>query len=205
MNASKTQIQIVAGLLLVLIFYGGYKYGQSQQELPAAAQESNSVIVEAEEINDEEIQSEQEIQLIYVHVSGAVENPGLYEIEAGSRVNVAVEQAIPKPEAELHALNLAAIVQDGSKIIVPEQGDENIEILQVNHSNASSSGGLVNLNHASAQELADKLPGIGPVLADRIVTYREQNGNFNSVDQLTQVSGIGAKTLDNIKDLVSVY
>ncbi|MBC7341719.1 MAG: ComEA family DNA-binding protein [Clostridia bacterium] len=154
-----------------------------------------------------------------VHVVGAVSKPGVYRLAAGARVEEAVKMAGPLPEADLNRLNLAAPLIDGQQVIVPKAG----ESLASNGispgapgnagsaagpspagAGASPASGKVNINTASAQEL-DKLPGIGPTLAQRIVDYRSQHGPFRSPEDIKNVSGIGDSRYDQIKDLISVY
>ncbi len=140
---------------------------------------------------------------LLVHVAGAVRHPGVYELEAGSRVIDAIRAAGgPARKARLDALNLAAPLADGTQILVPERGRA-----QATPSPAGGTGGsgagLVNVNTATAAEL-EALPGIGPVLAQRIVDHRTEHGPFSSVDDLIEVSGIGEATLANIRDLVTV-
>jgi len=146
---------------------------------------------------------------ICVHVAGAVENPGLYCFEPGARVNDAVNRAVPLPEADLERLNLAARLKDGEKVNVysrdlfggrQEDGKRNKNV----GLNSADSTDKVNLNSATAAEL-ENLPGIGPVYAQRIIDYREEHGGFSSVEELREISGIGPKTYEKIKDLVSIY
>lgn len=120
------------------------------------------------------------IAVVVVDVSGAVQAPGLVELAAGARVADAIDAAGgASADAVLDDLNLARRVADGEQILVPHQGDEE-----------ASGGGLINLNQADAGEL-DVLPGIGPVLAERIVADREANGPFASLDDLGRVAGVG--------------
>ncbi|MFV0458545.1 MAG: helix-hairpin-helix domain-containing protein [Actinomycetales bacterium] len=157
--------------------------------------------------------------VVTVHVVGAVQNPGVVQVSAGARVTDAVAAAGGAlPEADLAAINLARQVVDGEQVMVPTPG----QVVPVAPaagagvgavgpgSGAGSSGagapaesGVVNVNTASAAEL-DELPGIGPVLAGRIVEWRTQNGPFASVDELRDVSGIGDRLLEQLRDRVSV-
>ncbi|MGO0122766.1 helix-hairpin-helix domain-containing protein [Desulfothermobacter acidiphilus] len=141
---------------------------------------------------------------LLVHVAGAVERPGVYQLPAGSRVKDALDQAGPLPTADPHALNLAQVLVDGQKIVVPtkssgEQGGEPRNPFM--SSPTLSSGTKVNLNTASEAEL-QTLPGIGPTLARRIVEYRSKNGPFSSVDELAKVPGIGARRLEQLRDYI---
>jgi competence protein ComEA len=127
---------------------------------------------------------------VVVHVTGAVENPGVVTLEGGSRVADAVDAAGGlSADADQSAINLARIVRDGEQVDVPEIG----EVGQ----------GKVNLNRASPPEL-ETLPGIGPVLAERIVADRESNGPFGSIEDLTRVSGIGEAVIVQIASLATV-
>lgn len=144
-----------------------------------------------------------------VHVAGAVNRPGVYCFEEGARVIEAVKKAGPLPEADLDSLNLAQPLVDGAKIYVPKQGEASqapgmSSGMGQNSSSYSSQGVKVNINTASVKELDDALPGIGPTLAQRIVEYRELHGPFRSVEDLKNVSGIGERRFEQIKDLVTI-
>lgn len=132
--------------------------------------------------------------VLVVAVAGKVKKPGLVRLKADSRVADAIEAAGGAlPGTDLSSINLARKVVDGELITVgapaaqPGQAD----------------GGKVNLNTATVAQL-DKLPGVGPVLADRIVAYRESKGGFRSVADLRQVEGIGDAKYAELKDLVVV-
>lgn len=138
-------------------------------------------------------------ETIVVSVAGAVERPGIVELEAGARVADAIEAAGGLVDgADSGFLNLAREVADGDLVAVPDVGDE-----QAAPGAASAAGGLVNVNVADAQALTS-LPGIGPVLAERIVTYRESNGSFQSLEELTEVRGIGPSLLEQLEDQVAL-
>lgn len=136
---------------------------------------------------------------LYVHVSGAVAEPGLYVLRADARVVDAIAAAGGfTAEAEESAVNLARPLSDGEQLVVPGMGDEPPAT-----AGAPAGDGRVNLNTADAGEL-DTLPRIGPAIAQRIIEWREQNGRFTSVDDLLAVPGIGEKMLAALRDLVSV-
>jgi len=140
--------------------------------------------------------------LLIVDVAGAVRKPGVYEFAEGERVVDAIERAGgPMPKADLSLLNLAAMLADGTQILVPKTGPAVAGV--PGGAAPGSSGGLININTASATEL-ETLSGIGEVLAGTIVEYRTENGPFVSVDDLLDVSGIGPATLEEIRDQVSV-
>jgi competence protein ComEA len=126
---------------------------------------------------------------VYVHVEGEVVNPGLYRLDEGGLVADAVEAAGGfASSADPRSINLAAPLRDGDQVHVYGAG----EVPQ-----------KVNLNTADPW-LLESLPGIGEVLAKRIVDYREENGGFREVDDLVKVEGIGEATLDKLRDKVTV-
>ena len=138
---------------------------------------------------------------LLVDVAGWVRNPGVYTFTEGSRVIDAIEAAGgARPGALLEALNLAALLVDGTQILVVREGATGAPPVG---STGAASASLVNVNTASATDL-EALPGIGEVIAQRIIDHRTANGPFTSVDQLVDVSGIGDAILDSIRELVTV-
>jgi competence protein ComEA len=143
---------------------------------------------------------------LIVHVVGQVNNPGVVELPEGSRIVDAIEAAGGcTDEADLTAVNLARQVVDGEQVHVPLPGEAVPTPVSAGGAvdGASSSGGLININTATSAEL-DTLPGIGPALAERILTWRADNGSFSSIDELTEVSGIGPAVFEKLRDQVTV-
>jgi len=152
---------------------------------------------------------------VVVHVSGAVKRAGVYRLAPESRVADAIEQAGGATEhADLDALNLAEPLQDGQKIHVPRKGEASAPTLaSVAPSRTPRSAPQaaatattqfpINLNTATAEQL-EAIPGIGPVLAQRIIEYRQTRGRFQSVDELLEVRGIGPKRLESMRPYVVV-
>ena len=162
-------------------------------------------------------------QSFVVYVSGYVNNPGVYELSAGSRVIDAIDAAGGySKEAYDNYLNLASLIADGQMIYVPSE--EEIESGSIergvasgadgsgaggvtggngggNGGNSSDSGTLVNINQASKEELMT-LPGIGESKADKIIAYREANGRFNSPEGIMEISGIKDGLYNKIKDKI---
>ncbi|MDH4116561.1 MAG: ComEA family DNA-binding protein [Acidimicrobiia bacterium] len=131
---------------------------------------------------------------IVVHVAGAVHMPGLVRVPADARVADAVEAAGGAlPDAVLAAINLAAPLADGAQIVVPSA-----EAVV-----GGFSDGRVHINQAGADEL-DDLPGVGPVLAQRIVEHRDAQGGFKVPEDLLDVPGIGESKLASIRDLIAI-
>lgn len=135
------------------------------------------------------------VATIFVHVVGDVAKAGVYELAAGSRVVDAIAAAGgPLRAAKLINLNLARVLFDGEQIII---GDHQLQ------PNYSSQLGKVNLNLATSSQL-DQLPGIGPVIAARILQHRDENGPFRQISDIQQVAGIGNTIYSKIKDQISV-
>jgi competence protein ComEA len=141
----------------------------------------------------------QEAAEIYVHVAGAVDSPGLYVLGSGARVIDAVSAAGGlASDAEPGAINLARALTDGEQLVVPRKGEDPPAPAQ-----GGPSAGPVNVNTADAVAL-ETLPGVGPALASRIISWRETEGPFAAVDDLLAVSGIGPRVLESLRELVTV-
>lgn len=165
---------------------------------------------------------------IAVHVTGAVRSPGVYYLSTDARVHEAIEKAGGKTsQADIHSLNLAAKVRDGEQIRVPEirqtpdvrqhpPAPKTIKVPAPTATrpsvspqrpverSASSDGSRININTATSQEL-QSIRGIGPATAKRIIEYRQTSGGFSTVDDLTNVKGIGEKTLEKLRGSITVY
>lgn len=141
------------------------------------------------------------VDRLTVYVSGEVAQPGLVSVPTGSRVADAISAAGGATErAVLSALNLASLVSDGQQIIVPDRaGSPGTDSAAV----AGPNDGLVHINVATAEDL-ENLPGVGPVLAARIVEYRNKHGLFASVEDLLDVPGIGEGKLATLRDSVAI-
>ena len=139
--------------------------------------------------------------VVVVHVAGAVRTPGIVELPPGARVADAIELAGGAlPKADLDGLNLAEVIVDGAQILVPAKGSaSNVPAPTA----SASASGLIDLN-AADQTALETVPGLGPVKAAAIVSYRTEIGSFESIDQLLEVNGIGPATLDLIRPFVSL-
>ncbi len=139
----------------------------------------------------------------YVHICGEVKNPGVYQVLEGSRIFQAVEQAGGfTDEAASEYLNLAELTEDGMKIDVPSVEEVENGEFPVSE-DAASAGGKVNINKADEKELMT-LTGIGESRAADIIRYREENGRFQTVEDIMKVPGIKEGAFEKIKDNISV-
>lgn len=204
---------VVAVIATIGIAVAGSLGAQLPADKPAeATTTSPEPLVEADAVAEASLDAGADV---YVHVVGAVSEPGVVKLRAGARVQDAIDAAGGATDAAvLEGVNLARVVADGEQLLVPDA--EAIETMEatgpaaegpVAHAGAGvtapSSEGLININTADAA-LLETLPRVGPALAGRIIDWRTQNGGFQNVDQLLEVSGIGAKTLEGFRDRVTV-
>ena len=158
------------------------------------------------EINQEDLNGYSH-SIMYVDISGEVITPGVYEVTDGTRLFQVIEMAGGLTEdADVDSLNRAEIVYDGQKIIVSSGGNINTGN-QVNENENSGKKGItngkVNLNLADSATL-QTIPGIGPSKADRILEYRSTSGRFKRIEDIMNITGIGEKTFESIKDYITV-
>jgi competence protein ComEA len=184
---------LVAILLAGSVYlYGGKKGQDAQVPLSTANMTSTS----------EQQRTQTNGAMLRVHVKGEVNQPGVIQIPADSRVIDAIQAAGgSKAGADLEKLNLAAVVADGSEVIVPKAGaDTEQSAAPTGSTNAT---GKININTATVDDL-DKLPGIGSTRAGAIIAYRQEHGRFLQIEDLKKVPGIGVKMFDQIRDKVTV-
>ena len=188
-------------LCMVLVIIGTVFFVQTMQP-----NQPEAIVVQtntAEKPEDSFAQPETIKNELVVHVAGAVQNPGVYTLQDGSRVEDAITRAQLLSQSDADALNRAALLSDGQKIVVPFAGEA-----QTSHPLTESEGGTmpndkVNLNHATLAQLMT-LPGIGEVKAQAIMQYRQEHNGFQTIDQLLQVNGIGSAIYSQIAHLVCV-
>ena len=206
---------VIAGLifLLIAVFAIGVKYAdfknQDQETKLVIKEDSNQAQSSGEKgkANDETI--------IQVYVCGEVKRPGVYRLPEGARLYEAIDMAEANDGAEVKYLDMARELVDGESILVPAAGENNenssnspgISAVATNARNPSpgaSARGKLNINRATVQELDEGLPGIGPSLAQRIIDHRTSNGAFKQIEDIKNVSGIGDKKFEAIKDLICI-
>ena len=145
---------------------------------------------------------------LIVHITGAVVDPGVYSQPPGSRVMDAIQAAGGlTTDADSTLINLAKMVEDGMQIWVPRQLAGDLERINPGKAEenpvAGNLGALININTATQTEL-ETLPGIGPVTAEAIIQYRQENGPFSEIQGIQAVSGIGPVTFEKIREFITV-
>ena len=143
---------------------------------------------------------------VVIQVAGEVRRPGVYRLSAGQRVQDAVRLAGGlTPKADLAGVNLAQKAEDGRQVIVPARGATVAAAGSVASTSASGAppSAPINLNTATPEQL-DQLDGVGPATAQKILAWRKEHGGFRSVDDLKQISGIGPKRFESLKDKVGM-
>ena len=167
--------------------------------------------VNNEEITNEEVVKYEEKEIIIVHISGEVVSPGVINLYEGARVIDAINAAGGTTQkADLNEVNLAHVIEDGDKIIIPNvENKENIIVSNeyniVSSEKQTKSDGkmIININKASKEEL-QQLQGIGESIANRIIEYRRENGKFKQIEDLKNVKGIGESKYNKIKDNITL-
>lgn len=189
------KIKYVFSLILICVFLMGCSetsyLEKTDQKTLSSSEESGETVTE--EISQE----------IYVQVDGAVMKPGVYSLPEGSRVFTLIEKAGGfSKDAYTADVNQAEELTDGEKLTILTKSQHKKESSGDSEMTASSDG-RIDINHADADELTT-ISGIGPTRAEAIIAYREQNGRFRKVEDITNVSGIGESTYNRIKDRIKV-
>ncbi|MET3727728.1 competence protein ComEA [Fictibacillus halophilus] len=199
---------IGGGIMLILaIIVSLFNYFQSEPNMPNPSQVPKEIQPElqisadqpARKMGEENDGKKTEIM---VDVQGSVKRPGVYELKEGDRVLHAIQMAGGfKEEAEVRSVNQALKISDEMIVYVAEKG-EKFESQPVSTKPVEDDHTLVNINSADETEL-QTLNGVGPAKAQSIISYREENGPFTSLEQLLEVRGIGEKTIEQWKDQIS--
>lgn len=202
----KIAIASVIGICAIVYYFSNNQESTTYENIL-----SDNIIVENN--TKEEVLEEKE--KIKVYVTGEVNVPGVIELEEGARIQDAIEGAGGiTAEANLKNINLAYEISDGEKIYIPnlsevDSEEVNGETISAEGDSNSTSGSpsnsnsKININKATESELTT-IPGIGESTAQKIITYREENGKFKSVEDLKNVSGIGDSKYEKMKDYISV-
>ena len=210
-NLTKKQKIIViaiAGIVAIGIMYFIYK-NQVKEDINI----ENEILVNNVSTNENNTNDD----IVIIHITGSVKNPGIVKLKEGSRIEDAIEAAGGLTEnADITKVNLAYVVEDGTKIKIPSASEEDIGdediidsksgdniIIEENTISSNNSTQTININKATEKEF-ETLPGIGPSLASKIIEYRNQNGKFGSIEDIKNVNGIGDNKYEKIKDLITV-
>ncbi len=225
MNIKREHLFIIIIVSLIIIAGSGiiiWKTISQNEFITAGLQDesdyvSNSATPKKEENSGDSSTDklQQEKQKIYVHITGAVKNCGVYTFKEGARViDVLKAAGGESKEAVLEKINLASTVYDGEQIYIPVEDDlckndedskiqEPIKSLSPSTNKLARNKERININIANRSQL-EELPGIGPSKAQRILDYRKTIGRFDNYQQLLSVKGIGEKTLAKIKKELSL-
>lgn len=144
------------------------------------------------------------ISYIICEIKGEIRKPGVYKLKEGDRLNDLVRIAGGLTEnADPLAINLAVRLEDGQSVIVPDRFSDNTALIEAQNSKDKEKDSKININTATSSEL-ETIPGIGPATAANIIKYREDNGPFKSIEDITKVNRIGDKTFEKIKDYIKI-
>ena len=195
---------VIAGFMML---QREQKQENNIQQLMEQTSYSSSSTTEKSKQRSESDQGDKSEGMVTVDVKGAVKKPGVYQLESSSRVHDALLKAGGMTdEADLKSINQAQKLVDEAVVYVAKVGENVVDVTtNTNASTATSQAkaGLVNLNTATEADF-QTISGIGQKRAQDIIAYREANGKFKSVDDLKNVTGIGAKTLEKLKEYVTV-
>ncbi|CCQ92629.1 Competence protein [[Clostridium] ultunense Esp] len=198
----KEQILIIIIIIIIFIISGFNFINKNFLSTKNDHNENTDGVEELFMKLEEEAETNEDEQYIMVHVSGQVYNPGIVELKLGSRVIDAINLAGGlKKDADSDKINLARKLSDEEKIHIPKIGEEEISFEDSNLKQGNNEG-KININTCTKEELMS-LPGIGEVLAGRILEYREQTP-FKTIEDIMNVSGIGNKKFESIKELIIV-
>ncbi len=215
MNLTKKQLAIVIGIGGIIIFVIGYyiytltSTQQNYEQLDTISEQPMEEQIKNVENNLEETDE------IIIHIAGEVKKPGIVKIREGARIADVIEKAGGLTElANITNINLAYIIEDGQKITIPSKkqdiqeyisSDSGQGIIEENPktNTTSTSNTIININKATKEEL-QTLQGIGESTAQKIIDYREQNGNFKQIEDIKNVPGIGDAKFEAIKENIKI-
>lgn len=226
MQKYKYRLKNFAGCLMLTVLLLCGCTGGNDLEIVTASEEAQDVSGQTETLQETDgggvvqepaqISGASEETTVYVQVTGAVKYPGVYELPEGSRVFEAIEKAGGMTDdARAESINQALEVSDGQLIVLYTQqewqqmqagtmnGSEDLAAAQDVLSESAADDGRININTASAEQLCT-ISGIGESRAQSIITYREQNGAFGSIEEIKKVSGIKDGLFQKIKDKIKV-
>ncbi len=198
--------KIVTILLIIIIAIFGFINRNKIKEFDNTANLKSEEEVETrtESFLETNTEDQKPVQTkIYVDISGCITNPGVYEMEHDARMNDLVEKAggLCK-EADIEGINLSQKLEDEMKIHVYKVGENSSKLEETTPRSTKAASNKVNINKADLSELTT-LPGIGKTRAEEIISYRNTN-KFKSIEDIKNISGIGEKTFEKLKDKISI-
>lgn len=203
MELSKNEKIIICIIMVIIISVIGYYIHVNTSDSESYIEEDDLYIEENYNDVNNQISVNKSEETIIIHIAGCIENEGVYEIKKSARISDAVEMAGGlTSDANIKSINLAQKLNDGQKIYIPNI-NEDINEVNNNEIDLFEYNELVNINNATQTEL-ETLPGIGPSTASKIIEYRKENGNFENIEEIKNVSGIGENKYENIKDKICV-
>lgn len=205
------QMKKMAVICLVgVVLFAGFSLfkgsSDAQVDTKSGTSDDGEIVEAADENTSDRILSD---GTIFVDIGGAVKTPMLAELPDGSRVEDAIQAAGGlKQEADMSSINRAEFLLDGQKVYIPsllmdEEGNVIENVAGGASSTGVSSSGKVNINTADSEQL-QTLSGVGPATAQKIIDYRQSNGNFTTIEDIKNVSGIGDKTFEKLKDSITI-
>jgi competence protein ComEA len=196
---SPREKKLAIALVAILVFAIGALLW-NQEDLPL--QNNSLPMYQQQQSQVKTVEAKKEPQVATIDVKGAVKKPGIYKLTSPVRLYQALEKAGGATEsADVNRINLAKVIADGSMIYIPKKGEQiPTEASPIQNKEADKK---INLNTATLEEL-ETLEGLGPTKARAIIQYRGEHGGFRSIDELLQVSGIGERTLERIKEKLYV-
>lgn len=235
MNNSNKKQKIIVGVLVgIIIGVGWYYIYNKDSDIEIIEAENNKLNSETEGVkndvskDDKTKDTKDDEEKILIHISGAVNSEGIIQLTENSRISDAIEKAGGlREDANIKDINLAYKLEDGMKIYIPnnaeqEEKEKNNNVKNettldntneykttsgqnenVKTVNSSSNNSKVNINTATQTEL-ETLPGIGPSTALKIINYRKENGKFKSIEDIKEISGIGEAKFANIKEFIAI-
>lgn len=180
----------------------------NKESILANSEDAHDNYEEVNNIKKDTLDDEINSEMITVYISGQVNNPGVVTLENSKRLADAIELLGGVTEdADLNRINMALKIKDEEHYIIPKIGEEiSNDSLLINNTieaNSKSESNKININLATIKELED-LPGVGEATANKIVRYRDENGNFKSIEEIKNVNGIGDKKYEDLKELISI-
>ena len=208
----KKMFIIIVVIVAIMVMFFIYKRAESKEFI----EKGEEILIDQNTENKNQVNTvneEDTDEMVVVHITGAVKSPGVVKLKQGSRIEDAIDMAGGLTEnADISNVNLAYVLDDGVKILIPEKGsnqeandtvngDVGENVIIESNSKHETKTSLVNINKASQSEL-ESLSGVGPSLASKIIEYRNSNGKFSNIEDIKKVSGIGDTKYEAIKDFI---